>query len=127
MAVVVTNSQLCSMRGLTVDQRVLEYMLEKKMPKVHKQALDLGFPLSVITTRWHMCVFLNSLPTEVRGKLHYYSAAASTIAIVARQTLYSSRWCGVRFAGCSRCFACGIASCSKAASLCSLSAFGSSR
>jgi hypothetical protein len=61
-----------SMRGLTVDQRVLEHMLERKIPRAHKQTNDLGFPLSIVTTRWHMCVFLNSLPTEVRTCLYQW-------------------------------------------------------
>ena len=54
------------MIGLSVDQRLLEHIVEKRIPKVYRKLDELMFPLSIVTTRWHMCVFLNSMPTEVR-------------------------------------------------------------
>lgn len=53
-----------SMTGLSVDQRVLEALVARKMPRVAQRLQELHVPLSVVATRWHMCIFINSLPTE---------------------------------------------------------------
>lgn len=54
-----------SMVGIVVDQRVLEYFVEKKLPRIHQAMERVSFPIQVISLRWLMCLFVNSLPTDV--------------------------------------------------------------
>lgn len=53
------------MVGLSVDQKVLESLVEEQAPKLCEHLESLNFPLTIFTTRWLMCIFLNTLPTEV--------------------------------------------------------------
>ena len=54
-----------SMIGLSVDQKVLESLVSEELPKLYEQLEALSFPLTIFTTRWMMCIFINTLPTEV--------------------------------------------------------------
>jgi len=53
-----------SMIGLSVDQKVLESLVEDELPKIYEHLDAQCFPLTIFTTRWFMCIFLNTLPTE---------------------------------------------------------------
>ena len=56
---------ISTMIGLTVDQKVLASLVEEQAPKLHVHLESMSFPLSIFSTRWFMCAFLNTLPTEV--------------------------------------------------------------
>lgn len=53
------------MTGLSVDQKILESLIQKEAPKIYQKLDEEHFPVTVFTTRWLMCIFLNTLPTEV--------------------------------------------------------------
>ena len=54
-----------SMIGLSLDQMVLESIVMAELPKLYEHINNLNFCLSIFTTRWLMCIFMNTLPVEV--------------------------------------------------------------
>ena len=54
-----------SMIGIYVDQYVLAEMVKTYLPQVHKKLEDNQLQLPVITVQWYLCLFVNTLRTEV--------------------------------------------------------------
>ena len=52
------------MIGSVVDIKVLEEFISEKSPKLHQHITQYNFPLSMISTKWFMCLFIGSFPTE---------------------------------------------------------------
>jgi len=54
-----------SMIGIYVDQYVLGQMVKIYLPQVHQKLEDNQLQLPIITLQWFLCIFVNTLRTEV--------------------------------------------------------------
>lgn len=52
------------MVGTIVDQEVFEELLRQKFPSLMDHIEYYKLPLAVVTTRWFMCLYIGTLPTE---------------------------------------------------------------
>ena len=52
------------MVGTIVDQEVFDDQLRQKFPHIMEHMERYELPLAVVTTKWFMCLFIGSLPTE---------------------------------------------------------------
>jgi hypothetical protein len=52
------------MIGVHVDQYVFAYVIQEKLPKIHKALERSQLQLPLITLQWFLCLFVNTLPTE---------------------------------------------------------------
>eukprot|EP01102_Stenamoeba_stenopodia_P000886 TRINITY_DN10822_c0_g1_i1.p1 TRINITY_DN10822_c0_g1~~TRINITY_DN10822_c0_g1_i1.p1 ORF type:complete len:939 (-),score=268.52 TRINITY_DN10822_c0_g1_i1:32-2848(-) len=53
-----------SMIGLLVDQKIFEELFRLRLPLLYDHLTAFQFPISLIVTKWFMCLFIDSLPTE---------------------------------------------------------------
>lgn len=57
-----TNTMLASQ----VDQKVFVALIEDKLPPIHRHMVQHKLSLPLISTQWFLCIFVNTLPSEVR-------------------------------------------------------------
>jgi len=74
-----------NMIGLQVDERVLEECLERRLPRLHRHLAAMGFPYNCLSTRWFMCLYLNSMPTETTLRVWdcFFCMGPRTLILVA--------------------------------------------
>ncbi|XP_044752734.1 growth hormone-regulated TBC protein 1-A-like isoform X2 [Coccinella septempunctata] len=53
-----------NMSGLLVDLDVLDELVKKFDPEVHRHIQKIGMPWAMVTTKWFICLFVEVLPTE---------------------------------------------------------------
>lgn len=53
-----------SMSGLITDLEVLDDLVLKLEPEIHRHIKRIGMPWAVATTKWFICVYAEVLPTE---------------------------------------------------------------
>eukprot|EP01102_Stenamoeba_stenopodia_P017391 TRINITY_DN621_c0_g1_i1.p1 TRINITY_DN621_c0_g1~~TRINITY_DN621_c0_g1_i1.p1 ORF type:complete len:689 (-),score=134.81 TRINITY_DN621_c0_g1_i1:150-2216(-) len=53
-----------TMLGYQVDQRVLEELMEQKLPEVHQHFKTHNVIISTVSIRWFLCLMVNTLSTE---------------------------------------------------------------
>lgn len=53
-----------TMRGLLVDLDVLDEIVRKYEPTVHRHIRNIGMPWAMGTTKWFICIFSEVLPAE---------------------------------------------------------------
>lgn len=53
-----------SMRGLITDLAVLDELVKKREPVIHRHIVNVGMPWAVTTTKWFICLYSEVLPTE---------------------------------------------------------------
>lgn len=56
---------------MSVDQRIFDEIFSKKLSPLFVHLNAINFPLSAVTYRWFMCLFINSLPSEVSNSLSH--------------------------------------------------------
>lgn len=52
------------MFAMTVDQQVIDRLVQQKMPALHRHLEDNGVSIALISTKWFICLFADVLPTE---------------------------------------------------------------
>ena len=52
------------MNGIRIEQRLFEDYFRATLPKLSSHLDGSGLPLSIVTTNWFMCLFVNTLPAE---------------------------------------------------------------
>lgn len=55
--------------GTHVEQRVLQDLLVKKLPKLAAHLNTINFEVSLVTTEWFLCLFARSFPTETTMRI----------------------------------------------------------
>ncbi|CAH1133310.1 unnamed protein product [Ceutorhynchus assimilis] len=53
-----------TMSGLLTDLEVLNELVKKSEPIVHRHILNVGMPWAMGTTKWFICIYADVLPTE---------------------------------------------------------------
>ncbi|XP_018330647.1 growth hormone-regulated TBC protein 1 [Agrilus planipennis] len=53
-----------NMSGLITDLAVLDKLVQKNEPAVHRHIESIGLPWAVTTTKWFICIYAEVLPTE---------------------------------------------------------------
>lgn len=53
-----------SMSGLLVDLEVLDEIVQKNEPQIHRHIKNVGMPWAVASTKWFICLYAEVLPTE---------------------------------------------------------------
>ncbi len=66
--------------GLSIDQMVLERLIEIKLPLIHNHFQKLDFLSNVITRQWLMSAFINVFPPEVFLSFSFLSLFFLTFA-----------------------------------------------
>lgn len=51
--------------GPQADAAILEHYLRKRIPSLHKHFKKIGLEISILCTKWFMCLFVTSVPCEV--------------------------------------------------------------
>eukprot|EP01121_Diplochlamys_sp_Union-15-3_P009460 TRINITY_DN2581_c0_g1_i2.p1 TRINITY_DN2581_c0_g1~~TRINITY_DN2581_c0_g1_i2.p1 ORF type:complete len:514 (-),score=80.09 TRINITY_DN2581_c0_g1_i2:45-1586(-) len=62
---ILTGYYLSNLIGCQIDQKVVESLVEKHLPKLHKHFEETGLALSLVTIPWLLCIYLLALPMEV--------------------------------------------------------------
>lgn len=52
------------MTGIRVEQKLFEDVFRASLPKLASHLEACGLPLSIVTTNWFMCLYVNTLPAE---------------------------------------------------------------
>uniref|UniRef100_A0A6B2L4B7 Rab-GAP TBC domain-containing protein n=1 Tax=Arcella intermedia TaxID=1963864 RepID=A0A6B2L4B7_9EUKA len=76
---------MTDMPGLHADQMVLAILVRDELPRLHQHLQSLQLDLGVITYRWFLCLFINTLPysTVLRIWDILFCKGTSTIIITA--------------------------------------------
>ncbi|KAF5297747.1 hypothetical protein FQR65_LT09921 [Abscondita terminalis] len=53
-----------SMSGLLIDLEVLDDIVQKNEPQIHRHIKNVGMPWAVASTKWFICLYAEVLPTE---------------------------------------------------------------
>ena len=61
------------MDGSLTDQQVLRSLIEECLPTVHQQLVKLNAPIAVITLPWFLCLFVTTIPLDVRTQPPSYA------------------------------------------------------
>ena len=48
--------------GARIDQRVMEMLVDRQIPRLQERLREGGFQLAVFTLPWFICLFINTLP-----------------------------------------------------------------
>jgi len=51
-----------TMAGLQADQLVLSHLVQEKLPALHNYFQSTGIDLSVVSTKWFLCLYIHVLP-----------------------------------------------------------------
>lgn len=52
------------MIGILVDQTIFDQQLKLKFPMIFNHLKNVNFPISAVTFKWFICMFVGSLPNE---------------------------------------------------------------
>ncbi|CAG9332208.1 unnamed protein product [Blepharisma stoltei] len=81
------------MSGVLVDQRVYDYLLRKKMPRLFQHLLNLEIDATIYTVKWFICMFGFSFPKKVVLRIwdHFFVKGDTFIFKVALGLMWGSR------------------------------------
>ena len=88
--------------GSVADQRVLDFLLERYLPRLHKRVREMDFDIAIISLPWMLTLFVDAIPMEVRAPVTARVAPYRNAGCIQNDRLPIEPWCRRAVPSCSR-------------------------